>query len=442
MGPAVSVHTHRSLLAPGEPPVAMSAKGGGLHRSKGGPNCEHTEPTEREGFALAVGAVMQWTKLRDSSNPMFFTSISEAVRRCEGTERCWSNTDMTFFVMQRLFGGIPQYAVEKWIQHEFMGVKGKEAILEKRFDVISSFAYKYLSTVNSGVDFTAASELAEKANVSAVLRSTELGGCGEFTVEQLIEADVWDINGGKAGLKEKSKELLTMIAARGRKINGQWAPINPHCSVCKALKYMHMGDRCKIQPVPCKCDGAQPSHADTQPESGSTPPTRSAVEEPPNKRHRGFSDDLDPNMYGIFQTFERKCTQLDMRFSGQPPKQVVRKLLGRTAEEMEMDSDDEGEPQSSRSVAVTGEQGGRLLVCFLVRAAQQEDPPSFLDDGVLAWLNMQVPKVQMYPAAKLCLGKAIKFLPKLERCLALQEKARKSASSPAGPDLDFGSDSD
>ena len=74
----------------------MSAKGGGLHRSKGGPTCEHTEPTEREGFALAVGAAMQWTKLRDSSNPMFFTSISEAVRRCEGTEltprqRCCCN---------------------------------------------------------------------------------------------------------------------------------------------------------------------------------------------------------------------------------------------------------------------------------------------------------------------------------------------------------------
>eukprot|EP00966_Prymnesium_polylepis_P091044 2107725-Prymnesium_polylepis.1 len=52
--------------------------------------------------------------------------------------------------MQRLFGGIPQYAVEKWMQHKFMGVKGKEAIAAKRFDVITNFAYKYLSTVVSG----------------------------------------------------------------------------------------------------------------------------------------------------------------------------------------------------------------------------------------------------------------------------------------------------
>jgi hypothetical protein len=147
-------------------------------------------------------------------------------------------------------------------------------------------------------------------------------------------------------------------------------------------------------------------------------------------------------MYGTFETFERKCKQLDTRFSGQAPKEVVRKLLGRTAAEMDMDSEDEGERQSSSSVGVTGEQGGRLLVCFLVRAAEQEDPPSFLDDGVLAWLNKQLPKVQMYPASKLCIEKAIKFLPKLERCLALQAKARMPASSSAGPDLDFGSDSD
>jgi hypothetical protein len=105
--------------------------------------------------------------------------------------------------------------------------------------------------------------------VSAVLRSTELGGRGEWTVAQLIEEDVWDVCGGKAGLKDVAKKLLTLIAARGRKINGQWAPIDPVCSVCGELKYMHMGDRCKIQPVPCKCDGSQP-------ESGSSLHTKDA----------------------------------------------------------------------------------------------------------------------------------------------------------------------
>ena len=37
----------------------------------------------------------------------------------------------------------------------------------------------------------------------------------------------------------------------------------------------------------------------------------------------------------------------------------------------------------------------------------------------------------MYPAAKLCIAKAIKFLPKLQKCLALQAaEARAAGESP------------
>ena len=45
----------------------------------------------------------------------------------------------------------------------------------------------------------------------------------------------------------------------------------------------------------------------------------------------------------------------------------------------------------------------------------------------------------MFPAAKLCIEKAIKFHPKLERCLDHQAAARAPGAT-AGPDLDFGSD--
>ena len=197
---------------------------------------------------------------------------------------------------------------------------------------------------------------------------------------------------------------------------------------------MCQGDRLNLVHQPCKCgvvkaDEAAPKDIGRR---------RSTPNEPEAKRTRGFSDDLDPKMQGVFETYERKCHQLDARFPDSGPKEVVKRLLGRAASQMANDSDDDQEPQSSsRSVGVTGEQGGRLLTCFLVRAAELDEPPLFLSDGVMAWLEKQVPKVQMYPAAKLCVAKAIKFLPKLQKCLALQAAEARAAGE---PDLDFGSD--
>eukprot|EP00966_Prymnesium_polylepis_P322617 7378866-Prymnesium_polylepis.1 len=170
--------------------------GGGLHGGKGGKQTQRVEPSEREGFALAVAAAMQWSKLRDSSNPMFFRSIANAVKDCEGTERNWLDVDLKFFVMQRVFGGIPQYAVEQWIQREFMGIQGN-AIHDKRADVIENFLYKYLSTVDAGVDYETACELAAKANISGLLTCKPLGGRPDWTLEKFLVRDAWDENGGK-----------------------------------------------------------------------------------------------------------------------------------------------------------------------------------------------------------------------------------------------------
>ena len=47
-----------------------------LHRTSGGKQSKRTHmPSESEGFALAIGAALQWAKLRDSSSKAFFTYV-------------------------------------------------------------------------------------------------------------------------------------------------------------------------------------------------------------------------------------------------------------------------------------------------------------------------------------------------------------------------------
>ena len=79
----------------------------------------------------------------------------------------------------------------------------------------------------------------------------------------------------------------------------------------------------------------------------------------------------------------------------------------------------------------------RELIC--TRCTCPTDPESIhrREYGVAAFLEKQKPKVALFPAAKLCIEKAIKFLPKLEAGLAAMVAGRAE-----GPELDFGSDSD
>ena len=78
-----------------------------------------------------------------------------------------------------------------------------------------------------------------------------------------------------------------------------------------------------------------------------------------------------------------------------------------------------------------------FLACFL--HSLEEDGGSFLDSvgGAAAWLEKQLPKCALFPAAKLCVQKAIKFLPVLEAGL---KKAKKAKAGPAGPKLSFSDD--
>ena len=140
-----------------------------LHRASG-KTTKHNLPNEREGLALAAAAAMQWSQVRDSCSPMFFPSIADAVKQIEkehGTERTWSRDDVVFFVQERLFAGIPQYAVEKWIQKEFLGKRGTE-IIDCRFAVIRNFIFRYLAAVNSGVDYESSMKLARQAHLTEV----------------------------------------------------------------------------------------------------------------------------------------------------------------------------------------------------------------------------------------------------------------------------------
>ena len=111
------------------------------------------------------------------------------------------------------------------------------------------------------------------------------------------------------------------------------------------------------------------------------------------------------------------------------PKEVIKKLLGCHA------SDDW---DSESSTAVTGEQGGRILSCFLlsVRDSGSADVAFIANaGGVVPWLQAQLPKyANLYPVQKSCIEHAIKFFPKLESEL---NKAQRAAPPP-----DFGSDDD
>ena len=69
---------------------------------------------------------------------------------------------------------------------------------------------------------------------------------------------------------------------------------------------------------------------------------------------------------------------------------------------------------------MTGEQGGKLLACYL-HSLEEDDaiftPPTRpQEDAILtpqAWLEKQQPRFLLYPAQKACIKEALKFYPEL-----------------------------
>ena len=184
-----------------------------LHRNKGGASSKRAEPSEKEGMGLAVGAAMLWCKLRDSTSGAFFTKIAEEVKRCMDGDRTFSKEDMVHFVQNKLFGGIPQYAVERWIQHEYLGKEG-DALVALQKDTVQNFMYR---SVDLGAEYAEALKLCRRACMDEILQCKALGGRPEWRLEDFLSKDIWLELGGKAGIKDCSKTLLTVIAAAGRR---------------------------------------------------------------------------------------------------------------------------------------------------------------------------------------------------------------------------------
>ena len=110
------------------------------------------------------------------------------------------------------------------------------------------------------------------------------------------------------------------------------------------------------------------------------------------------------------------------------PKAILKKLLASdTLREEEAVASGSGLP-------VTGEQGGRLLACYLYSLERADEGPSA---GAQGWLEGQKPRFMLYPAQKLCIEQALKFLPKLMEGLEAAE-----GEAEAAPEPSFDSDDD
>ena len=419
---------------------------GSLFRRKGGKKSQKRMPSESEGLAMAAAAAMQWAKLRSSSNPMFFQIIASECKRLKCTQADWSRDEMVHFVHSVVFNSIPQEGLELHLTRTMSFVKRDErARLFMEF--VASVIYKYLSTVDAGRDPDAAMELAVECKLLKVLRNEALGGCEEWTLEEFIDPTPWEACGGQPGMREVSRKFITLIAAGGQK----GKPLDPVCSECGELKWVHKGDRMNLAYSPCGCDRAEVTTANAssqarQKRKAATPETE---EQSKSKRStRGFGDDLDPTAQGIFDTNERKyvslirtpqpfclcahlCVFIDSRqllapsrrlaiiakrYLQMEPKTILNKLLG-----TDVSIDDPipagrgGSSTSTSSVGVTGEQGGKLLACYLHELEQTgEGQDIFSEGGAGQWLEKVKPKVLLRPAAKLCIEQALKFLPKLK----------------------------
>eukprot|EP00966_Prymnesium_polylepis_P329755 7385432-Prymnesium_polylepis.1 len=140
---------------------------------------------------------------------------------------------------------------------------------------------------------------------------------------------------------------------------------------------------------------------------------------------------------GIQQSYARYCRILEKRYADLGPKAVIKKLLG---EDVKFGWDEEGDSSTSntRKENVTGDVGGKILVCFLISVEGEWDRIETAG-GIAKWLQEQLPKCALFPSAKLCVEKAIKWLPKYEAGL---EAARAAGPSAKGPKLFDDSDSD
>ena len=137
----------------------------------------------------------------------------------------------------------------------------------------------------------------------------------------------------------------------------------------------------------------------------------------------------------MYQTYERKLEQIEKRYPGMEPKTILKKLLGSDTLR------DEEQVLPSRSVPVTGEQGGRLLACHLYSLEQAGEGRRAQAQELTRGSRLSSRALRSYyPAQKLCLQKALQFLPKLKECLAARASAE-DEDTPPEPLFDSDDDS-
>ena len=367
-------------------------------------------PAESEALALAVGCAMHWCKLRNSAHPDFFTLVAQKVKELEGTLQSWSHSELVDLFHEKVLSGIGQGTSKKgglkhYLQREFAN-KDQAARDEAAKEFVQCLIYRFLATAKAGVDFDEAMKLAQKANLQDVLQCKIIGGKSEWRLEDFIQREVWEACGEQVGMQEVSIKFMTVVCA-GSKL----PPVNPMCIDCGELKCMHKGDRLNLVVVPCKCDTIDASAA--------TPATMDKREGAGTKRTRGFDEDLDPTRMaqGMVQTNMRKLALIEKRYSGLSPREILKKLLGKDV----MADEQAGASNARDAVPVTGEQGGRILACYLYSLEQSDDGDDFFTLDYIdtkAWLKAQQPRFLLYPAQKVCIEQALKFLPKLKAGLA------------------------
>ena len=113
-----------------------------LFRKGGGKQSSQRLPSDAEGLALAVGTAMQWAKLRDCSNRMFFTNVAAECKRLKCTPAVWTHDEMTYFTTQKVFNSIPQKGIERYLQRKWLGVRGADNTLALFKEFVESVLYK------------------------------------------------------------------------------------------------------------------------------------------------------------------------------------------------------------------------------------------------------------------------------------------------------------
>ena len=133
----------------------------------------------------------------------------------------------------------------------------------------------------------------------------------------------------------------------------------------------------------------------------------------------------------MYQTYMRKLGQIENRYPDMAPKAILKKLLGSDT------TRDEEQVLSSRSAPpVTGEQGGRLLACYLYSLELAGEGPSA---GAHTWLEAEGSRIsRSIPLRSCALRRLSSFFQNssVKECLA----ARSSAGEDTLPEPVFDSD--